>query len=837
MRTSAIPRTKLLPPVLRQPIVPRPRLTAVFKPGRALTVISAPAGFGKTTLVLEGLAGAGSRVAWYSLDAEDNDPLRFLHGVFAALQMAGIKLGRLSGQRSLRSGMVSLINQLTGSEPVVLVLDDYHVIHEPAIQDVLGYLLDHLPACLQLVIITRETAPFPLARLRARHELREIDPADLRFTNEEAGWFLQQVMGLRLSAEKLSELQKYTQGWAAGLQMAGLSLQGHDAGAIPDPRGKQFLSEYLLHEILMQQEQHVQDFLLGTSLPDRFSLPLCKSLFGKGAAQLLARVQKANLFITVVGSWYQYHPLFREFLQSQLLTQFPERVEPLHRRALTWFEQNGFPEQALQHAAAVADHEKYAGLLELLAPGYLKRGELVTLRRWLETLPEEVVWRHPRLCLTQIWLLLDSNLQIEAQTYFERLGSHLEQNMQSEFLAVRALHAAMNHRPDLAFEFAGRAQESAEAKDPFIHTYVSFGTGAAQKMALQFFRAEQSFREALALANADENSYIAVASRVNLADVLYLQARLHEAENVCRQSIRRYGETPDARDWIWTLSRISFQRNQLEEALQLADRAVELSQQVQDDVVHSRALLQRAMVYQAMGDRRSAQADLDSADQMARGLQDPMILRSVIRQRTLFAAEERDFASARNWLDVLAEYGGQPFPFFLSYARGRVLLVDGKYKEAGSAFLSALQSLQGVDFVLVRIEVQVWQAVCLQLLGQSEDADQLLGNAVQASQTENITRPFAEARHGLLPLLEENGWGEAGWVWEALGRNNEPVEISSLTRREREILELLAAGLSNREMTERLVIAEGTLKRHIANLYQKLGVHNRTQAIQRYQSL
>jgi LuxR family transcriptional regulator, maltose regulon positive regulatory protein len=837
MRASAIPRTKLMPPVLRQPIVPRPRLTTVFEQRQALTVISAPAGFGKTTLALEGLAGTETRVAWYSLDVEDNDPLRFLHGVFAALQMAGIKPGRLSGQRSLRSGMVSLINELSGRESIVLVLDDYHVIHEPAIHEALGYLLDHLPVCLQLVMITRETPPLPLARLRARHELREIDPVDLRFTSREVSKFLQQVMGLHLSAGQLSDLEEYTQGWVAGLQMAGLSMQGNEAGAIPGPRGKQFLSEYLLSEILMRQAQDVQDFLLGTSLPDRFSLPLCRALFGKGAAQLLTHIQRANLFATAVGSWYQYHPLFREFLQSQLQIQFPERVESLHRKALAWLEQNGFLEQALQHAGAVADHEKYASLLDSLAPGYLKRGELVTLRRWLEALPDEVIWRHPRLYLTQIWLLLDSNLQIEAQSYFERLGSHLEQNLQSEFLAVRALHAAMNHRPDLAVEYAEQAQRSAQAKDPFIHTYVSFGMGAAQKMGLRFFQAEQSFRDALALANADGNSYIAIASLVNLADVLYLQARLHEAENVCRVSIKRYGETPDARDWAWTLSRITFQRNHLDEALQLASRAVELSGQVQDDVVQSRALVQRALVDQAIGDKKSTQADLDRADQLARGLQDPVILRSVIRQRTLFAVEERDLASARKWLEVLTRYGGQPFPFFLAYATGRVLLGEAKYKQAASEFSSALQSLQDADFVLVRIEVQVWQAVCLEALGRRREAELLLEKAVQASQTESVVRPFVEARQGLLPLLEKNGWDGAGWLWEAVGRNNEPAKTPSLTRREREILGLLAAGLSNREMADRLVIAEGTLKRHIANLYRKLGVHNRTQAIHRYQQL
>jgi LuxR family maltose regulon positive regulatory protein len=355
-------------------------------------------------------------------------------------------------------------------------------------------------------------------------------------------------------------------------------------------------------------------------------------------------------------------------------------------------------------------------------------------------------------------------------------------------------------------------------------------------MGLRFFQAEQSFRDSLALANADGNSYIAIASLVNLADVLYLQARLHEAENVCRGGLNRFGETPDARDWTWTLSRIYFQQNRLEQALQMANRAIELSSQAQDDVVHSRALVQRAMIHQAVGKRKSAWADLDSADQLARGQQDPVILRAVIRQRTLFSADEQDLVSARKWLDVLAQYGAQPFPFYLSYTAGRVLLAEGKLIEAEEKFAEAARGLLDADFVLVRIEVQVWWTECLQALGRPAEALVLFTKVTQAAQTENVIRPFIEAREGLLPLLTESKQEGYGWVREALQGRDEPAGTLSLTRREREILALLAAGLSNREMAARLVIAEGTLKRHIANLYRKLGVHNRAQAIHRYQN-
>ena len=594
------------------------------------------------------------------------------------------------------------------------------------------------------------------------------------------------------------------------------------------------MAEYFLSEILNRQEAEVQTFLLQTSILDQFSLPLCKAIISGNAVKLVTHVQKSNLFISVVGSWYQYHPLFREFLQTQLKNNFPERAEELHRRASEWFEQNGMISEALQHAFAIADYETAARLISSLAPDYLKRGELVTLRRWLESLPETVIWNQPRLCLTQVWLLLDSNLQVDAQNYFDRLGTFLEKNLRGEFLAVRALHAAMTHQPELAMKFVRRAQKSAEAKDPFIQTYVSFGLGAAQKMGLNFFQAEQIFRDSLALADADGNSYIAIASLVNLADVLYLQARLFDAENACKQALKRFTDSvPDASYWYWTLGRIFYQRNELEAALDVTNRAIELSASVQERTMQSRALLQRALIHFALDRKKLAQADLDSADQWARGLQDSVILRAVIRQRVLFAVEEGEMQSARRWLEALSAYGEQPFPFYNDFARGRLLLAEDNLKEANAQFELALKHLEDADYALVRLEVLVWQAVCLGVLGKTAEAERVLKRAAKAAQTERVMRPFVEARSGLSELLDQVGRSGFDWLENLLG-NRSRAEGPALTRREREILQLLSMGLSNQEMAEKLVIAEGTLKRHVANLYQKLGVHNRAQAVRHF---
>jgi len=446
-----------------------------------------------------------------------------------------------------------------------------------------------------------------------------------------------------------------------------------------------------------------------------------------------------------------------------------------------------------------------------------------------------VIWNQPRLCLTQIWLLLDSNLQIDAQSYFDRLGDFLEKNLRSEFLAVRALHAAMNHQPELALTFAKRAQKSLKAKDPFIQTYVSFGMGAAQKMALTFFQAEQSFRDSLAYANADGNSYIATVSLANLADVLYLQARLSEAETICREALKRFGEnTSDSCDWYWQLARIAYQRNELETSLYLVNQALDLCVNPQDQTIQARSLLQRALTQYALGDKKLAGSDLDSADRLSRGLQDQIILRAVIRQRLLFALEDGDLPVARQWWEILATYGEQPFPFYYAYARGRLLLAEGNLKEAQTQFETASKALKATDLALVRIEVSIWHAVCLGALGKVSQGAEILRSVMSAAQTEKVIRPFLEARDGLFSLIDRAGREGFDWVLESIHENGKPIESPVLTRREREILQLLATGLSNQEMAEKLVIAEGTLKRHVANLYQKLGVHNRTQAIRHF---
>ncbi|MDQ3317343.1 MAG: AAA family ATPase, partial [Actinomycetota bacterium] len=403
--------TKLYVPPPRPKGVLRPRLIERLNEGldRRLTLLSAPAGFGKTTLVGEWLSSCPQPSAWLSLDEGDNDPTRFLAYLVAALQTVAADIGEgvLGALQSpqpppTESILTALLNEIaTAPDDFVLVLDDYHVIDAKPVDDALAFLIEHLPPRVHLVIATREDPNLPLARLRGRGQLGELRAADLRFNPSEAAEFLEGVMGLSLSAEDIAALEDRTEGWIAGLQLAALSMRGREdvAGFIRAFAGdNRYVVDYLVEEVLQRQPERVRSFLLQTSILERLSGPLCDAVTGQeGSNALLEALERGNLFVVPLDDrrhWFRYHHLFADVLRARLMEEQPDRLTTLHRRASEWYERNGSPTDAIRHALAAEDFERAAGLVELAALEMLGSSQ-ETLYRWLMALPDEVVRARP----------------------------------------------------------------------------------------------------------------------------------------------------------------------------------------------------------------------------------------------------------------------------------------------------------------------------------------------------------------------------------------------------------------------------------------------------------
>jgi LuxR family transcriptional regulator, maltose regulon positive regulatory protein len=418
LTTDSLVFTKLRPSQARPKLVARPRLTAKLErePSRKLTLISAPAGFGKTTLLVEWLrerAGGDGCVAWLSLDEGDNDPVRFLSYLVAALRRTGeeeIGEGVLVALRSpepprIEAMISTLVNEIASlPRELTLVLDDYHLIDSQSAHGVVSFLLEYLPENVHLIVASRVDPPLQLARLRARNQMIHLDATDLSFTSEEASTFLNEVMGLELSAEDLATLEERTEGWIAGLQLAALSMQDRKdvSGFIKAFSGSyRDVLDYLAEEVLARQPERMRDFMLQTSILDHLTGSLCDALTGRSDGQeMLEKLERENLFVFALDEerrWYRYHHLFADFLRGRLMRERPESADELHLRASGWYEDNEHLPEAIGHALSAPDHDLAARLIEEGVEGAVERGEGTTALRWLEALPTEAKRLRPRL--------------------------------------------------------------------------------------------------------------------------------------------------------------------------------------------------------------------------------------------------------------------------------------------------------------------------------------------------------------------------------------------------------------------------------------------------------
>src|SRR5829696_7724781 len=571
--------TKLYIPSPRPNAVPRTRLIACLNAGLhgKLTLIAAPAGFGKTTLVSAWIAACDQKVAWLSLDEGDSDPTRFLIYFIAALRTIAPTIGEglLAVLQSpqpppAESVLTALLNDITSiPDHFVLVLDDYHLIDAQPVDQTLTFLLDHLPPQMHLVIATRADPQLPLARLRARDQMTELRAADLRFTPAEVGAFLTEVMGLSLSAAHIAALEVRTEGWIAGLQLAALSMQGHhDVSAFirAFAGDNRYIVDYLVEEVLQRQPERIRSFLLQTSILDRLSGPLCDAVTGQENGRgMLEALKRGNFFVVPLDDkrhWYRYHHLFAEVLQAHLMAEQPDLVATLHRRASEWYEHNGSAADAIRHALAAEDFERAADLIEPAVPAMRRSRREATLLGWLRALPDELVRFRPVLSVGYASALLSSG-ELEgvearlrdAERWLDTTADMRERPKASsaemvvvdeeEFrrlpgtIAVaRSAHAlALGNAPESA-TYARRALDLAPEDDHLTRGGAAGLLGLASWTSGDLETAHRRWHTYSALVLRAGNISDAISGAIARADMRIAQGRLHDAMGIYEHALR-----------------------------------------------------------------------------------------------------------------------------------------------------------------------------------------------------------------------------------------------------------------------------------------------------------
>lgn len=878
---SFMPLTKIHPPALPAKLVTRPRLTQRIT--APITLITAPSGFGKTTLLNEWRQNCGMPVVWVSLDATDNHPWRFWSTVIAALQTVHPAFGqdllphlRPLSYADLAENVLSLTNaimQVTAAPNMVrrfgLVLDDYHHIEDQEIHASLQLWLEHLPPALQLVISSHIRPPLALGHLRASGMVAELVTEDLRFTLDEGIGFLSQRAGGRaLTYNDMQSLVKHTEGWVTGLTLATLALPAagdHSKFLVAFSGAHPYLREYFIESVLSRQPAEVQAFLLDTAILKHLTGPLCDAVTGRtDGAEMLARLWQANLFLVRLEEphWYRYHDLFAEALRSQLQLQFPGSLPRLHRQAAQWYRSQNAPDDAVYHLLAVEAWEEAASLIEDIVLRELEQsGDYSRLLRWLRQLPETVVQRHRTLLRVYVRVAALDLSRMEVKQILARVETNIlrrpdgertaeERSVLAEIRRIRRLWMAGDTEP-APLPGGGSHDDVWQMLDAIV-TY-------ARYIRRDSDRAETVARELYASAVARSHLYVMLVAAGGLAYYLLRRGELRAGERVAREALQRAitqrGKLPESASVpLVMLSRAYYDRNQLAQAHQLLLRAAEVDPNPTSSNVPIMAAVQRARIEFAQGDAAAAQATVQAARELqARRPAGLYRDTDLLAYQAWFCVRQGDGAGAER---LLSEAGGDQAHAFLALVRASLLLEQGQPAQAADLLRRLIEQYPRGLYLEPALGARILLAVALFEQHEVNPARQVMAGAVRAACAEGLLRPFLDHRRPsatLLALVRETSGLTAvarafveqilcllgagaqgappGTGWAALTR------AASITEREGQILRLVSAGLSNREIAAQFSLAESTVKTHLKNIYRKLDVNNRTRAVAQARAL
>jgi len=888
--TEPFLKTKFHHPSIPPNWVSRPHLTEQLEHGVAqkLVLISAPAGFGKTLLVCEWIDNYRKSVAWLSLDKSDNDLIRFWTYFMWALRTIQPDLGeavlevlQASEPASIETILMALINEIASSPgELCLVLDDYHLIETPEVHTAFEFLLNHQPPNLHLMITTRYDPPWPLHLFRSRQEMIELRQRDLSFSVDETEMLFNQILKFKLSAEEIGALRARTEGWAAGLQLAALSMkkQGDRASFIQGFTGSnRFIFEYLIEEVLQKQGHEIRDFLLQTSILDTLTAPLCDAVLEKNNSQeTLEYLERANLFLIALDEerrWYRYHHLFASLLQRQLeLT--PCDIAELHRRASHWLHQNNLAEDALSHALQAGDTDLAIWIIEENILPLLESSNLTKLSAWLRLIPEDQKKERPWLCCAEAWVAVNLGQFEQMHVWLASVESVLKkitpatqtpqprgEHHWDEADQIRG-YIALIHSTHSFFrgDFLGGASKSREALD-YLPAEDWLGNSQAwMKIALYLQRigkieeALESNQKAIGIlesAGKTGNQYL--SPFMVRAGILLTKGKLREAESNFKYLLQISPQgrllPPSAGIALSALSRIYRERNELEKALNTANQGQEISRQWGhlDFVVSS--YLDIAEILLSMGEVSRAFEALEAGKREFGDYKWPPQLE--IPEVEMHAlAGDLDFVSRwsqKKQLHPSAEIEFIQTGSYLVFAR--LLAAQSRYDEAHILLERLKMVAEQAGAIYLLIKILALQAVVCQGLNLHQDAMAALKKAVTLGDEENFVRAIIDAGQpiaGLLGELRRSVRSPAVYLDILLGaipgedKNGQtaiPRLIEPLSHRETEILQLLDTKMTSNEIAEMLFIAVSTARTHIKHIYEKLGVNRRFEAVQRARDL
>ncbi len=886
-------KTKLFMPRIPSDWVRRPRLIDQVESGLTirLTLVSAPAGYGKTTLIADGLHNARIPVGWLSLDTSDNDPTLFWTYFVAALQTIHPGIGKpaLSMLQSPQPPsaewlLATLINEIAEvPADFALVLDDYHEIDNQSIHDSISRLVDRMPPQMHLFITTRADPPLPLARLRARDHMRELRAADLRFTLAETTEYLNDLMRLGLSRTNVKTVEDRSEGWITGLRIAALSMRTtDDVSAFVDSfgGGTHHIFDYLIEEIVNRQPPEIREFLLRTSILDRLTGPLCDGITGRDDSQeILEDLERKNLFVVPLDDnrhWYRYHVLFSDLLRAQMIGQKPDLISELHAKASQWFEGEGLTVEAVNHAMVSQDFDRVVELIEPLVMTMVAQNKHATVLRWLSKIPDDLAAGHPWLCVggawASLWMRKYEDVQKFTQWADARLPERVEEydkevidwhHIRAYLLVLRAFLTFNSNDLISTIDLCHDALRHAPVDDTLLFATIMLNLGFAFTASGDLESGYVHFKEAATKAKATASYHYASAATAHMADLEAQVGHLHKAAHTYRQAIqiaKEWGSgecAPVASYALVGLSEVLYEWNKLDEAASQLDQGIGLvamSSESQPEIME-KGLLVMARLAHARGKPDDVHHALARAREVAQPAIDldyrPL---QVSSWEARIALSEGKLVEVIDWAaDVERSLPITEIPDYRSEIKYltlvRVKIASGETQEIPESLERLHKVMNDNKRMSSVVEVLILKALALQAQGKLDEAVVALGRALSLAKPEGYVRIFVDEGKPMAQLLQHAAvkgidLDYVAKLLAALGSGRQPEKqpagspvAEELTQREEEILRLIAAGLSNRDAAELLVVTEGTVKKHLNNIFGKLGVKSRTQAAARAKEL